>query len=175
MHDYFGSDQSHNIPMHFFFGAVRIDHSTAIRADTAKQDYSVCPRHWYVDAYMPCEGCGDTFLWSASEQRAWFEEYRFYVDSRATRCMVCRAQKREITALKQKYDRAVSEARTGRDVKKKKDIVALIDQLASMTKEVPVRMVETRELLLKQIRNAHNDSVPPLPRARGGHAAGDRC
>lgn len=165
MRDYFGSDCSENMPMHFFFGAVSIDHSTAIRADIAKQDYTVCPRHWYVDAHMPCENCGKTFLWSATEQRAWFEEYRFYVDSRATRCKKCRALKREITALKQQYDRMVAEARTGRDVDKKRNLVALVDQLASMTEEVSAKMVDTRELLLKQIKKAEPsagaDGLPP--------------
>ena len=103
---------------------------------------------------MPCDSCGETFLWSATEQRAWFEEYRFYVDSRATRCKTCRALKREITELKQQYDRVVSDARAGRNVDKKKQLVALVDQLASMIDVVPAKMIETRTQLLRQIKKA---------------------
>ena len=164
MHDYFGRDSSKTMPMHFLFGACRLDHATAIRADVGKQDYTVCPRHWYVDAYMPCESCGNTFLWSAAEQRAWFEEYRFYVDSRATRCEKCRAIKREVLALKKKYDATVSKARTGNSVDAKKMVVALIDQLATMTQDVPVKMRETRELLLKSGRPNHRLHRIPHPR-----------
>jgi hypothetical protein len=48
----------------------------------------------------------------------------------------------------------VAEARTGGDVDKKRSLVALIDQLTSMTEEVPTKMADTRELLLKQIKKA---------------------
>lgn len=152
--DFFGSDQSVKMPMHFFFGALRIDHTTAIRADITKQNYTVCPRHWYVDAFMPCQSCWETFLWSAAEQRLWFEEYHFFVDSQATRCRKCRALKRQITGLKQQYDQTVSEARTGRNVDKKKLLIAIIYQLACMIGDLPANMTETRKLLLSQIRNA---------------------
>lgn len=152
--------------MHFFFGALRLDHATAVRADISKQDYTVCPRHWYVDAHMPCGGCGEIFLWSASEQRAWFEDFRFYVDSRATRCRECRARRRELTALKKQYDQTVAEAREGRVLAKKKAAVALIDQIASMADAVPARMTATRALLMRQIKKAE-PPPPPIGEAQG--------
>ena len=49
-------------------------------ADTSRQDCSVCPRHWYIDARFRCVECGADFLWSAQEQQIWFETYRFSED-----------------------------------------------------------------------------------------------
>ena len=94
------------------------------------------------------------FIWSASEQRMWFEEYHFFVDSKATRCKECRKEKRELVTLQRQYNSIVSEARSGKDLAKKKAVVGLVDQIASMNDSVPARLIETRELLLSQIRKA---------------------
>ena len=138
---------------HFFFGAVRLDHATAIRADIKKQNYTVCPRHWYVDAYLKCAGCGEVFCWSAQEQRTWFEKYGFYVDSLATRCSKCRAERRQLESLKSEYDQTIAKARNGHNLSEKKTAVALIDQISSMGNAHPRKMAVTRELLLKQIKS----------------------
>ena len=103
---------------------------------------------------------GKIFIWSASDQRVWFEDYRFFVDSKATRCNVCRKQQREVLALQRKYDSIVADARSGKDLIKKKTVVGLVDQIASMTDSVPERLVETREAFLKQIRKAEQRLLP---------------
>jgi hypothetical protein len=36
----------------FFYGATNIDYSTAVRAETGIQNYSVCPREWSIDAVL---------------------------------------------------------------------------------------------------------------------------
>ena len=152
--DSFGNTDSKKMPWHLFFGAVRLDHSTAVRADIGKQDYSVCPRHWYVDATFRCEACDQPFKWSAAEQRTWFEAYHFYVDSRPTRCPHCRAEQRQLKALQKEYDRTVASARSGASLDEKKIVVALIDQITEMAKVTPAKMLATRSSLLNQIRKA---------------------
>jgi thiol-disulfide isomerase/thioredoxin len=151
--DNYGINDSRKMPKHFFFNAIRLDHSTAIQADTEKQDYTVCPRHWYVDAYFKCKGCDTVFLWSAVEQKTWFEEYKFLVHSQATHCLKCRAQRRQLTALKKEYDHAVATARNSRDVAEKKKVIAIIDQMAAMTGTLPEKVSGTRDELLRQIKN----------------------
>ncbi len=92
--DVFGWSSSDRMPRHLFYRALELDHSTAIRASIDKQNYSVCPRHWYIDATFRCEGCNEDFLWTATEQRAWFEDYGFYVDSIPKECKACRTKRR---------------------------------------------------------------------------------
>ena len=92
--DHFGDTDPKKMPSHLFFGAVNIDYDTAVRADITKQDFSVCPRHWYVDATFKCKDCGSEFLFSAKEQIFWYETRRFYVDSQPKRCAACRKKER---------------------------------------------------------------------------------
>ena len=100
--DISGSTKPQKMPLHFFHGAVSLDYSTAVRADITKQDYSVCPRHWYIDAVFKCADCGAEFLFSAKEQHFWYEERRFYVDSYPKRCPDCRKKERVRKATAQK-------------------------------------------------------------------------
>jgi len=92
--DLFGKADPREMPHYFFSRALHIDYSTAVRAEITAQDYSVAPRHWYIDATFQCTDCGAEFIWSAKEQTAWFETSRLPVLSRATRCGDCGAGKR---------------------------------------------------------------------------------
>lgn len=100
--DVFGKIDPKKMPLHLFYGAVSIDYATAVRADVSKQNYTVCPRHWYIDVTFRCEDCGKTFLFSADEQGVWYERRRFYVDSKPTRCPACRKKERDRKATSQK-------------------------------------------------------------------------
>jgi hypothetical protein len=92
--DIFGDTDPKKMPRHLFSDLRSMDYSTATRADVARQNYSVCPRHWYIDAIFKCVSCGEDFLFSVSEQRFWYESRRFYVDSRPIRCVACRKKER---------------------------------------------------------------------------------
>jgi hypothetical protein len=82
------------MPDYFFHGAWHVDYSTAVRANVENQNYSIWPRHWYIDAMFTCADCKKDFLFSADEQRFWYEGRRFYVDSRPVRCANCRKKER---------------------------------------------------------------------------------
>lgn len=73
-----------------------MDYETAIRANVEEQNYSVCPRHWYVDAKIRCADCGEQFLFSKEEQRHWFEKLRFWVESFPVRCKSCQEARKEL-------------------------------------------------------------------------------
>ena len=152
MDDLFGSTDPSKMPPHFFFGALHIDYSSAVRADVAVQDYSVAPRHWYIDARFRCRECGAEFVWSAAEQKNWFEVYRFYVDSEPTRCRECRAKRRDAVGLRQEYDELVSVARLSScSPEEKKRVVAIIDELEGYWGVLPEKMLQTRTVLRKQL------------------------
>ncbi|HEY3319367.1 MAG TPA: zinc-ribbon domain containing protein [Planctomycetota bacterium] len=150
--DCFGETDPRKMPTHLFFGALHIDYGSAQRADVAKQDFSVCPRHWYVNATFRCKACDTKFVFSAEEQRFWYEERRFYVDSRPRQCPACRKQDRRMKLLKQRYDSLISKAVAGKDVGAKQAVVSLLDELASSSYPLTKRTAERRQLLLKQIK-----------------------
>ena len=64
-----------------------------------RQNYTVSPRHWYVDATLRCNSCGGEYLFSANEQKAWYEDFGFYVDSFPDQCKTCRRDQRNLKAL----------------------------------------------------------------------------
>src|SRR5688500_14229937 len=96
-----GSADPREMPVHFFYGALRVNYNTAVRADTAKQNCSICPRYWYVDAVFRCGRCGVEFTFSAAEQRTWYEDYGFWVDSFPKHCQTCRRDLRSFKSIRQ--------------------------------------------------------------------------
>ena len=149
--DSFGSTDPKKMPLHHFYGAHEIDYSTAIRANTAVQDCSICPRHWYIDARFRCAECGADFLWSAQEQRAWIETYRFCVDSQPRHCPDCRTKRRNIHHLRQEYDALVSPARSGGTLNQKERVIEIVDALEDYFGRIPDKLTETRDLFQKQV------------------------
>jgi hypothetical protein len=152
MDDLFGSTDPKRMPPHFFFGALHIDYTSAVPAEVAAQDYSVAPRHWYIDARFRCCECRAEFVWPTAEQKTWFEVYRFYVDSLPTRCRECRAKRRDAVRLRQEYDELVSAARSrGSSPEQKQRVVTIIDELESYWSVLPEKMLQTRNVLRQQL------------------------
>ena len=139
------------MPPHFFSRARTLDYATAVRADVDKQNYSVAPRHWYIDAEIVCDMCGEVFQFSAAEQRVWYETYRFYVDSFPRNCIGCRRTARHIKDLRQQYEARIAEALRGRDVELKRDLVEIIDALQAVGASLEEKVRENREVLLRQL------------------------
>ena len=148
---FFGETDPRKMPGHFFHGACAIDYPTAIRANTAAQDDSVCPRHWYIDARFRCAKCGEDFLWSAQEQRTWFETYRFWVDSLPALCRDCRAKRRAAAGLRKEYDASVGAARARGTPAQKRRIIEIVDALDGYFGRIPRKLAEVRELFRKQL------------------------
>lgn len=147
----FGRADPRSMPGHFFFGSVRLDYARAVRADTSKQHCSICPRYWYVDATFRCRLCGREFCFTAAEQRHWFEELGFWVDALPRHCHECRVRMREMTALRQEYDRDVQWALGVPDLEAKRRLASVIDLLCEMGGELPQRINENRRRLVRQI------------------------
>jgi hypothetical protein len=73
--------------------------SDAIGADMTKHaDHnSYGPKFWYRDEEFTCKDCGVREVWTAEQQRWWFEVAKGQINSRATRCRSCRRAWREKT------------------------------------------------------------------------------
>jgi hypothetical protein len=156
--DIFGNTDPKKMPEHFFLGALHLDHETSIRANVDKQNYSVAPRHWYIDAAFKCERCNDKFAWIAKEQQVWFEEYRFYVDSQPRHCLKCRAKLRHLSELRTEYDAAVGAARSHGTLEQKRRIIEIISELECAFDRIPEKMTETKELFKRQVKNYLNET-----------------
>lgn len=63
---------------------------SAIPADTARQNFCLFPRGYYVDTLKICRTCERPFLFFAREQKYWYEELGFYIDADCVRCVECR-------------------------------------------------------------------------------------
>jgi len=147
----FGRDDPREMPAHFFYRSLRVDYGSAVRANAERQNCSICPRYWYVDTVFPCARCASEFTFSAAEQRIWYEEYGFWIDSLPKHCLACRREFRELKALRQQYDRSVGEALEATDPELKKDVARLIDQLYELGGELPLRINENRRRLARQL------------------------
>ena len=126
---FFGELDPRSMPSHLFFGAIRLDFDSALKADISKQNYSVCPRYWYIDATFNCRRCENEFCFTAEEQRNWYEQLNFYVDSLPKHCLPCRRRLRDQKQNRQEYDRDIAAALHGDDAVLKQRLAALIDEL----------------------------------------------
>jgi len=53
------------------------------------------PRFAYFDIKKRCNDCKRNFIFSASEQSKWYEDYKFWVQSEPKQCLACRRLRRD--------------------------------------------------------------------------------
>jgi hypothetical protein len=75
--------------------ALAVDESNCVAANPDKQNYSVVAEAIYYSMKLSCEQCHDEFWFSANEQRVWYEDWRFWIDSVPKQCASCRKALRE--------------------------------------------------------------------------------
>lgn len=64
-----------------------------------RRTYGLLP-HFYVDQPFVCRDCASHEVWTAKQQKWWFEEVGAPLESRAVRCRPCRRQRRERLAAR---------------------------------------------------------------------------
>lgn len=87
----------------YIAGTKRIP-NTAIPADPSKQIRATVPVTHYFDLERRCRDCKRPFIFFAEEQRHWYEELGFGLESDCVRCTDCRKKQRGIERLRQRYD-----------------------------------------------------------------------
>lgn len=100
---------------------------------------------------MRCADCDDTFVFSVAEQRKWYEEFGFYVDSLPRRCPTCRYELRRLKSLRREYDHQVASALAANDVKLKSRVIEIIDQLCEAGIDLPGKIHDNRKQLASQL------------------------
>jgi hypothetical protein len=147
----FGRNDPREMPKHFFAGCLRVDFATAVRSDPDRQNRSICPRYWYVDAIFRCSRCDREFAFTADEQRVWYEELGFWIDSLPKQCPACRRDLRDLKATRQEYDRRVEQALASGDPELEEHLARVIDRLYELGGELPARIHENRRRLAHKI------------------------
>jgi hypothetical protein len=68
----------------------------AVAADLSKQapNNSYSPKEFYVDEPFTCQGCGRREVWTASQQKWYFEVAKGSIYGRASLCRPCRQKRR---------------------------------------------------------------------------------
>jgi len=77
----------------------------AVRGDVRKQRFChMChvPKYFYLDRRRTCVECRQPFVFSAKEQKYWYERLQFHFSSEAIRCPGCRRRQRAAAALRGK-------------------------------------------------------------------------
>lgn len=64
----------------------------------------------YFDARRVCRKCERPFLFFAEEQKHWYEDLRFPLESDCLDCPPCRKDEQRLRAIRQKYDALLEEA-----------------------------------------------------------------
>jgi len=147
-----GSSNPRKMPPHFFYGAIRLDLETAVRADTGKQNYSTYPRDWYIDATLQCHRCKTEFIFSAAEQEFWYETLHFYVDVLPFHCPACREAVRAVKDMEKKYTREIAiTLRKDASSEAKQSMVGIIDTLVKERGSLPKRILQNRAVLQAQL------------------------
>ena len=65
---------------------------------STRSSYSLCGRPpYYRDIEFCCEDCGKECVWTADDQRYWYEQLRGSPYSTAKRCSGCREKRKGLT------------------------------------------------------------------------------
>ncbi|MGC8552527.1 MAG: zinc-ribbon domain containing protein [Phycisphaerae bacterium] len=144
-------DNPHKMPTWYFADCLHLDYSSAVRADAGKQYCSICPRYWYINATIACIKCGEEFCFTAAEQKHWYEDLKFWVDSFPRHCPACRNARRRSQALRREYDRDIGAALRSRDIADKQRLARVIDDLCELGVTLAPKVIEARQTLARQI------------------------
>ena len=81
-----------------------------IKADLSKQtpNNSYSPPLYYEEVSFKCRDCGAECVWTAEQQRLWYEEWGGSVQSTAIRCRTCRQQERRKKIEQKKHMQAMA-------------------------------------------------------------------
>lgn len=78
--------------------------NTAIPADLSRQSPATVPVTHYFDIKRQCRDCGRPFIFFAEEQKYWYEELGFALESDCVRCVVCRKKQQGIEHKRERYE-----------------------------------------------------------------------
>ena len=82
---------------------VRIP-NTAIAADVSRQMPATIPVTHFFDAARQCADCRSPFIFFAAEQKYWYEDLGFPLESDCIRCVPCRKKHQGVESTRARYE-----------------------------------------------------------------------
>jgi hypothetical protein len=124
----------------WFWACDRCIHAKrALKANVAKQNLGMgTPYAAYIDRPFRCEDCGAPSVFTAAEQRHWYETLGFLIWVYPKQCAPCRAGRRR----KKRANRALAAALTGldgRDPSQLEAVARLYDEIGAASKATTFR------------------------------------
>ncbi len=98
------SDYSGDVFLHWHSPKERRIRNTAIAANLSLQAPATIPVTHYFDVKRECRDCGKAFIFFAEEQRFWYEELGFPLESDCVRCVPCRKTQQGTAAKRERYE-----------------------------------------------------------------------
>jgi len=80
----------------------------AARIDLQRPNNSYAPKLYYEDKKFRCRDCGLECVWTAEQQRLWYEEWKGPIQSTAVRCRGCRLRLRQEKAIQRRHMQALA-------------------------------------------------------------------
>jgi len=77
---------------------------TAVKANLTKQTPATVPVTHYFDVKRSCRECDRPFIFFAEEQKHWYEELGFGLDSDCVRCSLCRRRQQGLARKRELYE-----------------------------------------------------------------------
>jgi hypothetical protein len=78
--------------------------NTAVPADVSRQSPATVPVTHYVDVRRRCRDCDRPFIFFAEEQKYWYEELNFPLESDCIRCVDCRKKQQGLEHKRHRYE-----------------------------------------------------------------------
>ena len=78
--------------------------NTAVVADLSRQTPATVPVTHYFDLERTCRDCKRPFIFFAAEQKHWYEELGFGLESDCVRCIECRKHQQGIARQREQYE-----------------------------------------------------------------------
>ena len=84
-------------------GSLLVDVSQLVTNNSYRPGLPRFAQHgYYVDQWYACVDCGKHEVWTAAQQKWWYETAKGYIDSIAIRCKPCRLTRRSGRTISKK-------------------------------------------------------------------------
>jgi hypothetical protein len=116
---------------HWLYLGENIIPDTSVPADALKQR-SAFPVRNYYDLDKVCVDCSRPFIFFALEQKYWYEDLGFPLDSKCIRCPECRKRDQQNVRLRARYDALQKKNRTWEESVEVADIALALVSTGAM-------------------------------------------
>jgi hypothetical protein len=144
-----GGSRSDIEPRYIINGVyVAFDSDDCIPADPAAQKSAIVPRLLYRTARIICRDCSREFVFCAEEQKTVYEVEKRHPDYFPSRCPSCQSLHSRKRTLRQKYDASIESVLRSGSVADRRDMIATIDELQSLSGSMPDKIMQRRAQLV---------------------------